>query len=83
MHKYMPQTTRPVPKKNFASRRLSPLRQLCATNVTMKVMQFTAGTAMDSSDLATRKLLKILAHWFSRKGTRKPKFANIFKAALT
>lgn len=30
-------------------------------NVTIKVTQFTAGTAIDRSDFATRKLLKMLA----------------------
>ena len=36
-------------------------RSLAVTKVAIKVMQFTIGTAIDKSDLATRKLFKMEA----------------------
>ena len=37
------------------------LRSLAVIKVAIKVMQFTIGTAIDKSDLATRKLFKMEA----------------------
>lgn len=59
--KYIPTMTNVLPAKNLESIKLCCFRSLWVTNVTRKVIQFTAGTAIDKSDLATKKLLKMLA----------------------
>ena len=72
-----------LPIKNLLSIRLWLLSNLCVTKVTKKVTQLTAGTAIERSDLATRKLLKMLADWFKRNGIKNGKLENIFAPATT
>ena len=52
-------------------------------NVTIKVIQFTTGTAIDRSLFATMKLFRIEAAWLSKKGTRNFNRVNIVKPSMT
>ena len=58
----MPIKMRVTPIKNLKSTRLSPLSSFWATNAETNVTQFTDGTAIYSSFVATTKLFKIEAN---------------------
>ena len=56
---------------------------LAVTKVAIKVIQLTIGTAIDKSDLATRKLLKMLAPQLTRNGIKNAHFVNILTPSLS
>ena len=72
-----------LPAKNFTSMRLSPFIKRIVIKVTINVIQFTTGTAILRSLFATKKLFKIEAAWFNRKGTKNLILVNIVTPSTT